>query len=437
MNKVAILAIVGISVCASGVRAADVSIKGNVTETLEASDNYFLLNAPSGATVKSLTAGTLDVLALTPSTSYLLDTNYSYYKYFGPGAADAGITWGTPASATFTINHATKLDLFNIAASWTRTDAQTAQFAQSGVATAHGTIDTFAVNGGVTHDLGRIDSITWTAQASKVSFTDPNQFPSVDVTTTAAWKHDVTPTTTLNNLVSFDWFSEDDPTQSQRLFWKFMTGLDSKLSPRLTFTGHVGIGFVNSYQTAGAQSIIPPGPPGIAPFQPQVGAANSILADATLTYQLFKTTKVSLTAAQAVTPTIFGQLQKSDTIGLNLTHDINQRSNLSLSAQFAFIPAAQSNSAFSGQNGQSGDSDFFSASVNYGYRLTREWRTNLSYTYRERNDDTGIARSSTILFALSRDFTLLGNPTAINQAQTERARQRQQQTVGYVFPGFH
>jgi Putative beta-barrel porin 2 len=434
MNKVAILAIIGVSFCASGVRAADVSIKGNATETLEASDNYFLLNAPSGSTYKSTTAGTLDVLALTPSTSYLLDTNYSYYKFFGPGAVDTEPTWGTPASATFTINHATKLDLFNFAASWTRSDAQTTQFQQTGFATARGSINTYAVNGGVTHDLGRIDSITWTAQASKVSFTDPNQFPSVDVTTTAAWKHDVSPTTTLNNLVSFDWFSEDDPAQSQRLFWKFMTGLDSKLSPRLTFTGHVGIGFVNSYQTASVQTIIPPGPPGVAPFVPQVGTANSILADATLTYQLFKTTRVSLTAAQAVFPTTFGQLQKSDTIGLSLTHDINHLSNLSFAANFSFVPATQGNSAF---GGQSGDSDFFSASVNYGYNLTREWRTNLSYTYRERNDDTGIARSSTILFALSRDFTLLGNPTAINQAQQERAKQRAQQTVGYVFPGFH
>src|ERR1700690_383273 len=194
MNKVAILAIIGVGCfCASGARAAEVSIKGNATETLEASNNYFLLNAPSGATYRSTTAGTLDVLALTPTTSYLLDTNYSYYKYFGPGAIDAGaVTWGTPASATFTINHATNLNLFNIAASWTRTDAQTTQFQQTGIASGHASINTYAVNGGVTPDLGRIDTISWTAQASQVSYTDPTQFPYVDVTTTVAWKHDVT-----------------------------------------------------------------------------------------------------------------------------------------------------------------------------------------------------------------------------------------------------
>ena len=435
MNKVAILVVLGAGVCAAGVRAAEISIKGNASETLEASDNYFLTNTPSGTTYKSTTAGTLDVLAQTLTTSYLLDTNFSYYKYFGPGAVDTEPTWGTPASATFTINHATPLDLFNIAASWNRSDAQTTQFAQTGIASGHGSINTFSANGGVTHDLGRIDSVTWTAQASKVDFTDPTQFPYIDVVSTAAWNHNLTSTTTLHNFISFDWFSEDDPNQSQRLFWKLMTGLNSKLTPLLTFSGHVGIGFVNSYQNASMQTLIPPGLPGISPFVPQVGAANSILADATLTYQLLKTTKISLTAAQAVVPTTFGQMQKSDTVGLTLTHDINQRSNVSFSTSFVFVPATPANSVFGGQSG--GDSDFFSASVAYGYQLTREWRTHLSYTFLERNDDTGIARSSTVLFSLSRDFTLLGNPNAINAAQAERAKERAQQSIGYVFPGFH
>ena len=213
-----------------------------------------------------------------------------------------------------------------------------------------------------------------------------------------------------------------------------MTGLNSKLTPLLTFSGHVGIGFANAYQNASMQTLIPPGLPGVSPFVPSVGAANSILADATLTYQLLKTTSVSLTAAQAVVPTSFGQLQKSDTVGLTLAHAINQRSNVSFSANFVFVPATPGNSAFSGQ---SGDSDFFSASVDYGYQLTREWRTHLSYTFRERNDDTGIARSSTVLFSLSRDFTLLGKPNAINTALAERAKERAQQSIGYVFPGFH
>ena len=238
-----------LSVVASGAFAAEVSIKGNVSETVDASNNYFLVNAPSGSTVRSLTAGTLDILAQTPTTQYLLDSHYSYYKYFGPGAADAGgLTWGTPASATFRIDHTTELAKYNIAASWSRVDETQTLLQQTGVAGGRGSINTFSANGGVTRDLGRIDSVSWTANASKVMYTDPSQTPSVDVTTMASWNHNLTQTTTLTNSVSFDWFSEDNSVKSQRLFWKLMTGLQSNLSSRLRFTGHVGEAFVNSYQ---------------------------------------------------------------------------------------------------------------------------------------------------------------------------------------------
>src|SRR5262249_3824914 len=156
--------------------------------------------------------------------------------------------------------------------------------------------------------------------------------------------------------------------------------------------------FVNAYQNGIASAVA-----SSTSFVPQVGTANSFLADIALTYQLLKKTSISLIAAQAVVPLSTGQLQKSDSIALILSHDINSLSNLSFAARFVHIPAVSGNSAFTGQTGAS---DFLSASVNYRYQLTREWLTNLSYTYRERDDETGTARSSTVLFTLSRDFTL-------------------------------
>jgi hypothetical protein len=138
-----------------------------------------------------------------------------------------------------------------------------------------------------------------------------------------------------------------------------------------------------------------------------------------------------LTAAHTISPLLTGQLQLSDTAGLTLTHKINNASTLTFSTQFSYLPAT-SGSSFT--SNQSSPSEFFTASVTYGYQLTREWRSSLSYMYQQRNDDTGLARASTVTFALSRDITLLGNPTAINQAEQERARERAQQSVGQVFP---
>jgi hypothetical protein len=462
MNRMAILAVIGLGACATGAQAADVSIKGTASETVAGSNNYFLLNSPSGPTISSTTSGALDVLAQTPTTNYFLDARASYYNYYGPGAADTSPTWGKPASALFTIDHTELLDKFNFIASWSRVDTATTSLTQTGTISGHGSTNTYTAAGGVIHDLGRIDTVTLNTLASYVTFTAQNQIPYVDVTSTAGWNHVLSPTTTLNNSVIFDWFSEDDPAQSQRLFWKLFTGFDSTLSPRLTFSGRLGWGFVNSYQTAGTQTAIPsiPGPLGIAPFVPQTGSGNSWLGDATVGYQLSRTTRVTLTAAQAIVPTQFGQLQKSDTIGLTIAHDINHNSSLLFSTNFSYIPAAPGNSVIGfNQNGsQSGASEFLLASVRYNYQLTREWRTSLSYAYLQSsgtagisgtpgisgitgissatgiNGTSGIARSSIVSFSLSYDFNLMGNPTAINQAEREKARERQQQSIGYVFP---
>ena len=441
--------------------AANFAIKGSTSETLTASDNEFLkggssssassgsastsgtTNGPAGPTYKSTTAGMLDFLAETPTTRYLFDTHFSYFKYFGPGAADTDLTWGTPANARYTIVHTTKLDTFNLGASWNRVDVATTQLAQTGNATGRGSADTYHAFGGVTHDLSRLDTISWSADGSTISYTDPSQTPYVDVTSTLTWTHSLSQLTTLNNSVYFDWLSEQNAQDSQRLFWRLQTGAQSQLTHRLKVSGNIGVVFVNAYQkgsalaSSGVQAAPPPAGPqststaGSTPFQIQVGAANALVGDIGLTFQATKTTTISLTAAQSIMPTITGQLQQSTTVGLNISHEINRLADLSAFAQFA-----ESNS--SGQIGQSStsatNSFFYTASINYSYKLTRDWRTNLSYTYRQRDDSTGTARSNTVLFSLSRDLNLLGNPAPINEAERERKRERAQQAVGQVFP---
>src|SRR5260221_1375088 len=331
---------------ASAALGADVAIKGNVNETLEASNNYFLATNPSGATVKSLTSGTLDFLALTPTTRYLLDTNYSYYKYFGPGAADTSLTWGTPASANFRVDHLTELDHYNFAASWTRTDAAVTSLAQTGTGFAHGSITTYDVNGGVTHDLGRNDTISLTADANKVNFTDPSSTPYTDVSSSLFWVHTLTPTTTVNTSANFDWFSQENAADSQRLMWRFMTGFQSQLSPLLTVHGNFGWIFANAYQNGNAaqnaNSVAPVTPPiiiiipgvtpfipGVTPFQPLVGAGNGWIGDFGFSYRLLKDTTVSAMVSNAIIPVFTGQLQQAESISMLVNHEIKSVSNLS------------------------------------------------------------------------------------------------------------
>jgi hypothetical protein len=422
---------------ASEAVAYDFSIKGSVNETVDGSKNYFLSSTPSGATAKSTTAATLDFLAQTATTRYLLDTNFSYYKYFGPGAADVPQTWDTPLNVNFSVGHVTELTTYNFSAFWNRADVATTLLAQSGFSTGTGSVNTYGASGGISQDLSRTDTVSWSANASTVSYTDPTQIPSKDLTTGVTWNHGLSQTSGLVNSVIVDWFASDDAANSQRLFWKLTSGLQSQLSSRLIFNANVGVGFANAWQSAASQVVTAPpvttGPFAPITFQPQAGTGNSILANVSLTYDLLKSTKVTLTAAQSVAPLITGQLQKSDSVALALNYNINYFSNLSLTTQITHVPASTTGSAF---GSPSSSSDFFSAAVSYGYRLSREWTSLASYTYLAR-EGGGNADASIILFSLTRDLSILGNPTAINQADAERARQRQQNSAGYVFPNFH
>jgi hypothetical protein len=418
----------GASVC--NVFAAEFSIKGNVSETLQGSNNEFLVNSPSGAAGETTTAGTLNFLAQTPTTSYLLNANLSYYKYFGPGTTDTSLTWGTPASTTFTINHVTMLSRFIVGASWSRADVATTQLAQSGFSTGQGTFDTYKAFGSVAHDFSRLDTVTLSANASTVSYSDPTQTPYTDISSTINWAHTLTPLTTLTNSILFDVYSEDNIEQSQRLFWQFNSGFQSKLTPRLTLNGNVDLVFANTYDRAAVAG--PPSPPGGMPFLPQVGAGHAVFGNLGLSYRLTQTTTASLTVADTVFPTLTGQLQQSETIGASLNHQINELESISFFAQLAKTQTP-------GQIGQSSatSSDFLTANVVYSRQLTRQWRSSISYSYLQREDDTGTARSNMILFTLSRDFNILGNPAAINEAEEARARERAQQAVGEVFPLYH
>ena len=430
-----------ISLClgifASRAFAAEVSIKGNINQRYDTSDNYFLVQSPTGVTVKSTTSGTFNFLAQTLDTSYLLNTNASYFKYLGPGADDAGsLTSGTPASTTFSINHtANELTAFNFVSSWSRADVATTNLAQTGVATGSGSTNTFLVGGGITHDLSRIDTINWTVNATTTTFTDPSSTPYNDYTSSISWNRTLTPTTNWINSVSFDWFDQDDPAKSQRLFWKLTTGARSQLSPLLSVYGNVGLVFVNSYQKNPTQLATPVIPSASVPFQPIVGAGNGWVGDVGLSYRLLKTTSVSFNAANSIIPTLGGALQQNFSFGGSLNHEINSLSNVSFTAQFSMTNASSQASQFAATTG--GSSEFFSASVNYGYKLTRDWYSNLSYTYLQRNDSTGTVSANMVFVSLSYDFTLLGNPNAINKATEQRARQRARQSVGQVFPGIY
>ena len=270
-----------LGVFASGAFAADVVIRGNLGETLEGSDNYFLQNAPLGSTFKSLSTLNVDVLALTPGTRYLLSSNTSYSSYFGPGADTTSSTNGTPINETFRIDHKADLGTYFFAATYNRAEVAVTQLVESGFVTGQGAVNTVRILGGGTYDLGRRDLLSWSVQARNVTFdNDPGQTPYNDYAASLAWNHLIDPRTTLTTSVNFDWYDADDVFKSQRLFWQIMTGLTSQLTRRLTVNGSVGVSFANTWQNAVVV------PLGTTTFQ--TGAANGWVGQVGLNYQLLQ-----------------------------------------------------------------------------------------------------------------------------------------------------
>jgi hypothetical protein len=426
---------------ASNAVAAEVNIKGSVSQTLNASDNFFLSNSPSGPTYQSYTTASLNMLARTPDTNYLLNGSWSLFNYYGPGAQDTSLRWGTPASANFAVDHTTVLDRFNLAGSWTRSDIVTTLLAQTGTAGVvppggRGFLDTFSITGGLARDLSRIDTIRWQAAASQNSSDDPNFTPYVDVNSSLSYIRQLNHTTSLVSSLSVDWFNQNDPAQSQRLLWNLSGFLTSQVTSRFSVNGHLGMLWVNSWQNnpGAAVGTNPFGTPfglgfGFVPFQPLTGAAHSLIWDAGFSYSLLKTTNLSMTFAQTIFPVVTGQLQKTEGMGLNISHQINNASSLSF---FANVNRTVTTTTTPTQ--------FFSGGLIYSYRLARDWNANFSYTYRQREDPSpgggGFVNGNTFLFSLNYNFNIMGNSGAFAQAEAARARLRAQQAIGYVFPGY-
>ena len=70
MKTSTILAFIYLGTCVSGAFAAEFSVKGDISQTLDGSNNYFLSKSPSGNTGHSLSNIDLDFLAATPTTQY-------------------------------------------------------------------------------------------------------------------------------------------------------------------------------------------------------------------------------------------------------------------------------------------------------------------------------------------------------------------------------
>jgi hypothetical protein len=198
-----------------------------------------------------------------------------------------------------------------------------------------------------------------------------------------------------------------------------MMGMSFQPSARFSFYAQAGALVATARQNANANlsnvvsPIALPSNPDVltaAPaFQPaiflpggatvaQSGSASAAdwLANIRATYRFDSTTQVTLVAAQNVSPDSFGNIFKTDSVGVVLSRQVNYSTSLTFSAdasRFTSIGTVQ---------------DFYTAAATYGYRFAREWDSAVSYTFRQRHSDTaGSANSHGLFVLVRRDVTII------------------------------
>lgn len=378
--------------------AADWSATTSLSETFEVNDNFFLATNPKGSLYGSTSALFVDLSARTPTSRYILNGDFAYIHYMGPGAADAPLTTLTQSGVNLTAEYSGHQpgDKLAFTTSWRRQDIATAQINDIGVATAQGEISTILVGSNFTKQLSAVDSLAFGATASMVEPTGSNTQPYRNLSLGPTWTRGLNSITDWVSFTDLSWTVRDDASKSDTKFTRAMTGFRLRPTSRLKLSASVGFGIVSSTGVNSTAGIFGSSIAGFGTIQQGNGSAVvGYLADGQAVYQLSNTTDLTATVSHSIAPGVLGELSLRTGYGLGMSQKINNSSSISVKADFTKTSASGANL------------EFWTVGAAYEKRLSREWRTNLSYLYRERTASLQSVSSNAVIFVLARDVTLL------------------------------
>lgn len=385
---------VGMCSLASPSLAADWFAKTSFSQTVEANDNFFLSTNPKGNTYASTSAVFVETAARFPTSQYIFNGDFAYIRYLGPGAADASLTRLTQNGVSLNAEYAGHRpgDKLNFTASWRQQDIATAQLNDIGVVTAQGELSTITFGSSVNKQLSAVDSLSFNVLGSSVTGTQPFR----TLNTGSTWTRALSPIADGYALGDFSWTMREDATNSETKFTRVLTGLRLRPSTRLRIYTSGGVGIVSGTSATATPGIFGAPVAGSGTVQPgNGGAVVDWLADILMAYKLLNSTEMTVSAGRAITPGVLGDLSLRTSYSLGVNHTVNATSSVNV------------NAGLTKTGGSGTTSDFWTAGASYERRLTREWRTNLSYNYRKRISDSPTVTSNSVVFVLARDVTLL------------------------------
>lgn len=427
VRKVLTAAILCAELYCSSARSADISITSQLSQSAEFNSNYFLQTHPPGLITVPISTLRVDGVARTPTTRLFGTADLSYQDYLGPGVADFLVTPALNKGARVALEHTEKQTLYNLAASWRQQQAAPLQLAQTGIATVGGFITTSVLQGGLTHQLNASDTLNWQNSWTSTTFSTPNSVPFSDFSSIGDWTHQLSSTTAIIPSVNYEQLNYGGPAQTELKLWRFFLGMSYLYPGRFNFYGSVGAlvatastqQITNLTQLSPTPTIFLPSDlngltDGTVPFQPVIAlpgatvtnarsaSASDWLANVRATFFIDNTTQLILVAAQSVSPDSFGNIFKTDSVGVVLRKQVNYSTGLVFAADAARLTSLGT------------VTDLYTTSATYNYQPLRDWNANITYIFRQRyasgsgiNQQLGSANSHGVFIGVRRDVTII------------------------------
>lgn len=393
--------------------AAEWTLAADVAQRVEVDSNFKLDDESEGVLYGATSTIDLRLAARTKRTRWNLATGTRLSVFAGSGD-DTGLDGADPR-ASGGVFHRGKRFTANLAFGFSRQSVASTQFGLAALPAGSvilpggtvilpdgtlATLDDFGtisnedatrtslnLRGGVTLNLDALNRLSLSASGTLERFSNEDGGelePSNSYGTTVSWEHDLTKRTSTDLSLGLRRFTVDDAENFESLTLTTTGGLDTQLTPRLTFGFDAGFNVANIKRDPPGRDDTP------------VGFNGGLRLDG----QLAADTQFSLEANQGFEPSSLGELQTRSTVGLSIEHSINSRARLSLSASYSRQVSA-------GTSNDTDNSQLFVLSPSYTIDLSPDWQVRMGYTFRLRDEDAGLATSNNFFVSINRSFDLL------------------------------
>jgi hypothetical protein len=407
----ALVPLAGFLLMSSAAHAADWSIKANLSETLQFSDNNNFVDpdvvpTPTIANPNPVAPKKDSAVTVTKSASVdVLAEAKTYLLRLSPGVSasadfflrDQDVDWDLFPSITAEARKTTKFTTYGISASASR-----AKIASGDVLSDRpnsvGQFDILAegesgaqiaynVGTSIDHKLSPLDTLSWTTSYSTVDY-DLNRNTLQEYTsygTTLSWSRQLTELTTMNLSGSVEFYNPRGRLDPIRIRnneqaedrWTFSPNLsvNTRLTKRVSAGANIGAAIIDE---KGRDATV------------------NWLAGVNVGYTLNET-QLSWALSRNSTTQTDGTVQANYSASFKAQHQVNELTALNVASTYTLTP---------GEDG-SPDEHAFSFAPAISYKFAKDWNSSLSYEFNMLDDGQSEIYENSVFLNVSYGYTLL------------------------------